>query len=165
MFDKSEDACELLKYANNMILASFGLPPGMIIPEKGKTNLDVIFPRDVDRTIKGIQNEISEEYQRNLIPDILKSSGLSGAKPPQIKWRESIPVDLNRKAKRISTYVKFGILEPNDIRPIILKDEGITGVPERIVADNVTNKPISDPTRGVDSVKGRDKSLEKWYSK
>ena len=162
-----EDMHKLLEWCDARIIVPFGLPADMVFGSATrKSNLDVILPRDVDLRIKGIQNEIAEELLRNVIPEILKANGLSSENLPQIRFRDPKPVDLNRKAKRISTYIKFGVLEPNDVREQVLKDEQIEGRPAKIKEEPVKKEPKGkpsgegDPTKGEDSVKGRDKSRE-----
>jgi len=125
----SEVQSDILSYCDSRIAATFGLPLSIAVGE-GKTSremIEVSVTRDVDRRIKSIQNKIALELENGLFKQILKQNGIENAEV-KIRWREITPPDLNRKAKRITEYISSGILKPEDVKEMVMKEENISPV-------------------------------------
>lgn len=124
----------LLEYCDSRIAGCFGIPLGLVLGTEDKSNkstLEVSVTRGVDKRVKSIQNDISELFRKHLFPDILEQNGidLERVSIPKIKWKEIVPVDLNRKAARLTKYIEVGLPftpeEMIDIKNMVLVEEGV----------------------------------------
>ncbi|MHA1642261.1 MAG: phage portal protein [Promethearchaeota archaeon] len=131
---------ELLKYCDSRIAASFGIPPEVAFGENAsnKATLEILITRDLDRRIKAIQNIIANVLENELFPEILSQYNIEDN--VKIRWHEITPADLNRKAKRIIEYIQAGVLNPEDVRNMILDEEGLKSpLSEREVFSGIEN--------------------------
>lgn len=122
----AEAQSELITKCNIGIAISFGLPPEMVGETKGnKAIIDTLITRDVNESIKAIQNKIANKLETELFPLILSQNNLNADDVPKIVWNEIAPPDKNRMAKRLNDYVDSGILRAEDVRDMVLKSEGL----------------------------------------
>lgn len=115
---------DLLSHCDSRIAAGFGIPLELVIGDGAgnRATLDVSVTRDLDPRVKSIQNRMAEQLETNLFPDILEAVGLK-ADTPQVLWMGNIPADLNRKAKRMVSYIEAGILTAEEVRDVVLNEE------------------------------------------
>lgn len=108
------------------ICGGFGVPKVVAFGEGtiSRSDLEIIFMRDLDRRIRDWQQNISNILKDNIFKILLEQHNLSDEKY-EIRWNEITPMDLNRKAKRLQTWIELGILNPSDVREMVLNEEGL----------------------------------------
>lgn len=118
----------LLEYFDVRITGGFGVPIDIALGGSGKSNkatLEISVTRDLDRRIDSIQNKLAFKLQNEIFPYVCTQNGISVDKTPRVMWKETTPMDLNRAAKRRFEYIQIGILKPEDLREIVMKEEGL----------------------------------------
>jgi hypothetical protein len=116
----------LLENFDTEICGGFGIPKVVALGEGNiaKSDLEVVFTRDLDRRIMDWQDDIADVLKDNVFKIILEQHGLTDVEY-EIKWNEITPMDLNRKAKRIQTWIELGILRPDEVRNMVMTEEGL----------------------------------------
>jgi len=120
------DYTPMLELFDTSICGGFGIPKVMALGEGkiGKGDLEINVMRDLDRRLLEMQNNLSEVLMTTVFNKLLVQSGISKF-DYQIKWKEITPADMNRKAKRIQYWIEAGILTPQDVRQMVLDEEGL----------------------------------------
>jgi len=119
------DWSPLLNHFDTRICAGFGIPSELILGGVGRANratLEIAITRDVDREIKSFQNKITIMLQNDIFAQLKEQGDIK--KIPNIRWNyETTPADLNRLAKRLTEYIQFGVVNPEDVRDIVYELE------------------------------------------
>ena len=160
------DWTPLLNYFDTRICAGFGIPSEMVLGGIGRANratLEVVVTRDLDKKIKSFQLKIANVLYDSIFSEFLNEKKIDEI--PKIRWIDNVPADLNRLAKRLTEYIDFGIVNPDDVKEIVYKLEGFpTKKTEKEGEGSTSNLPELIPEFPFKKIKGKKKKLEELSS-
>jgi len=141
---------DLLNYFDRMIAGGFGLPAEIAAGGANESNADLetLMTRDIAPTLKSMQDMISREVETKIWQKLMMQNGIPIEKTPKMVWNEVIPMDLNRKSKRITQYIQAGVLAPSDVRNMVLGEEELPIKPMPKDEMPQQNQPFTPKIKG-----------------
>jgi hypothetical protein len=120
-----EKISEPLQYYVAQIISGLGVPAPLILGSGEKTNRSTLQMqiRVFKDTIRMIQEVIADTFKAEIFQRMKEIEGWNEV--PHIKWKELSLEDLQAKSERYATYIKMGILTPEELKEEVREIEGL----------------------------------------